>query len=233
MNRFTTTLILASGIALMPSLTHAGTIMKLGFSTDSKPDIAMIEGVLQTADDDFGATFGDQNTEVTFLGVLSGVLASAIEGDRASFSLSDVQVSDDLPTVIGTTLLQPTMGGDFILYDPSNNVLLSGTLGNGTLSGPIGGTATGGFLTTEFGSFTGGSLLATLETQNLSQSSVSISLTDVNDGLGLSLDTDGRLMDFTADATANIGARQEQIPEPAGWVLLLVGLVSCGATRRR
>lgn len=206
----------------------AGTIIKLGFSTDSKPDIELLDGLLSTFDDDFGATLGDQNTEVTFLGALSGALA--IEGDRASFTLSDVVVSTS-PTVIGSTVLQPTEGGTFSLWGPSNELLLSGTLGNGTLSGPTGGTATGGFLTTEFGSFTGGSLLTTLQGSGLSESSLSISLTDVSDGTGFQIDESTQsLTNFTADATANIGG---QVPEPAALSLGLLGLLGVLRIRRR
>ncbi len=228
MYRFTTLAIVATALTFCPASTWAGTIIKLGFGTDSKPDIALSNSTLSTFDDEFGATVGDQNTEVTFLGVLGGALF--IEGDRASFSLADIAVTE-APTVIGTTVLQPTAGGTFSLYGPSNELLLGGTLGSGTLSGPTGGSATGGFLTTGFGSFTGGSLLTLLDAADLSQSSISIALTDVNDGQGLTIDSQsGNVQDFTADGTANLGA---QVPEPSSVVLAIVGLGLVGLGQGR
>jgi hypothetical protein len=232
MNRFFMTLAVATATAFTPAPMFAGTIIKLGFGTDSKPDLELVDGVISTFDDGFGATIGDQNTELTFLGALSGALV--VENDRASFTLENV-VTDGTPTLIGTTLLQPTSGGNFLLYGPSNELLLSGTLGDGILSGPIGGTATGGFLTAQFGDFTGGSLLATLNAADLYQSSLSFGLTDVNDGGGLRIANgegeDGRLLPFSADATANIGG---QVPEPTSSLLLIsaaVGAVLIGRRR--
>ena len=218
MNRLRITLAVASCIAIAAPATDAATIIKLGFSTDSLPDIEMLDNELSTFDDDFGATIGDQNTEVTFLDVLSGAIS--IEGDRASFTLSGVNLTDAPPAIIGSTLVQGTTGGNFVLYDPQNEILLSGTLGSGTLSGPFGGTATGGFLTTEFGSFTGGSLLSILDNAGQTNSSVSISLTNVNDGRGLSVTSDDKLAPFTADATANIGALA--VPEPSSGLLAAI-----------
>ncbi len=203
--------------ALVPAA-QAGTIIKLGFGIDSLPDIELSDGKLSTYDDGAGATQGDQNTEVTFLGVLAGT--TPFEGDRASLTLDNVMLSGE-PTVIGGTVLQATTGGTFDLYDPSNNLLLKGTLGGGTLSGPLNNIATGGFLTTEFGTLTGGSLLPTLNSAGVALSTFSIALTDVNNGLGLKVNADNnRLLPFTADATANIGG---QAPEPAGVVIALLG----------
>lgn len=228
MNRFSMTLTAMALLAMFPATSQAGTIIKLGFSNDSLPDLELIDGEISTFDDGFGATDGDQNTEVTFLGPLAGTYF--IEADRASFTLDNVIVSGS-PTVIGSTLLQPTLGGQFSLWGPSNELLLSGTLGDGTLSGPLGGTATGGFLTTQFGTFTGGALLSILKGVDLVQSSLSFSLTDVNDGGGLAVGTgpEGEmLMPFSADATANIGG---QVPEPTG--LLLCGLAVGGLSLSR
>ncbi|MDG2385301.1 MAG: hypothetical protein P8N76_26765 [Pirellulaceae bacterium] len=226
MNRTLATLVITTVFVLTVPAT-AGTIIKLGFSTDSLPDINLVDAVLSTADDGIGATSGDQNTEVTFLGALSG--ESTIESDNASFTLSSIDLVDN-PTIFGTTILQATEGGSFDLYDQNNDLLLSGTLGKGTLSGPVAGTATGGFLTTEFGMFTDGSLLNILNPENLLQSSFSISLTDVNGGLGLGTSAEGKLEDFSADATANIGARA--VPEPAAILTVIMGLMSLfGLTR--
>jgi hypothetical protein len=198
---------------------QAGTIIKLGFSTDSLPDIELVDNTISTVDDGVGATTGDQNTELTYLGVLGG--GTPIEGATASFTLDNVQLSGQ-PMTFNTTILQATAGGDFSLYDQNNVLLLEGTLGAGTLSGPMGGTATGGFLTTEFGDFTSGTLLPALQLQP--RSTFSVSLTDVNNGLGFDKTDGGDLAPFVADGTANIGA---QIPEPAALLMLIPGILLC------
>ena len=203
MTRFVSTSILTTLILFCASNVQAGTIIKLNFGNDSLPDIELIDGVLSTAADAVGATVGDQNTDVSFLGILSG--ATPIEGDNASLTLEGISLVGD-PLTVGLTVLQATQGGDFTLYDPSNVLLLAGALGDGTLSGPIGGTATGGFLTAEYGTFIDGSLLPLLQAHNATSSSFSISLSDVNGGKGLSLTEDNALADFIADANANIGA---------------------------
>jgi hypothetical protein len=220
------TLFMLTAIAGVPA--QAGTIIKLGFSTDSRPDIELVGDTISTVNDDIGATTGDQNTELTYLGVVAG--QPAIEGANASFTLDNVKLSGQ-PMTFGTTLLQSTSGGDFSLYDQNNVLLLGGTLGAGTLSGPVGGTATGGFLTTEFGDLTSGSLLSVVQQQSL-RSTFSISLTDVNNGAGFSLTGGGDLADFEADGTANIGV--QTVPEPASLLLLLPGLLlSLGIWRRQ
>jgi hypothetical protein len=203
------------------SCADAGTILKLGFGTDSLPDIELTGGVISTNDDGAGATAGDQNTEVTFLGALAGSII--VEGDRASFTVDNITISGEA-TIVGGTVLQPTTGGTFALYDPSNNLLLAGTLGDGTVSGPINNAATGGYLTTEFGTFTDGLLLSQLNTAGFYQSSFAIALTDVNDGNGLSVDSaTNQMAPFTADATANIGGH---VPEPASCLAVLLACLA-------
>jgi hypothetical protein len=214
---------LASCVATLDA--HASTIIKATLGIDASPDIELVDGVLSTFVDAVGATTGDQNTEVTFLETLSS--QSPIMGDHSSFSMDDVLIVDTA-TVFGNTVLQKTSGGNFRLYDPNNVLLLSGTLGNGVLSGPIGGTSTGGFLTTEFGMFTGGSLLSSLS--ELPWSTLSISLTDVNSGSGMALKDDGTLANFSADGTAVIGA---SVPEPASIVILSVGTLGFFIRRHR
>lgn len=226
MNRSIKFLVLALCLTSFSGTTQAGTIIKLGFSTDSLPDIEMSDGVLRTKDDLFGATSGDQNTEVTFQDELNGVIA--IEGDRASFSLSDVQVDTNV-TGTGIFAAQSTSGGKFELWGPSNDLLLSGTLGAGQLSGPVGGSATGSLWTAEFGTFTGGTLKPILEGANLVRSSFAISLTDINDGEGMIVDN-GVLAAFTADATANIAART---PEPTSLGIAALGLLAVPIALRK
>ncbi len=212
---------------LTPSA-YGGTIIKLGFNTDPLPDIQLSNGVLSTSDDLNGSSAGDQATEVAYSDALSG--EADILGATASITLDDVQLIDS-PFVFGNTLLHATQGGSFQLYDDSNSLLLAGSLGDGTLSGALGATATGGFLTTEFGEFTDGSLLPTLQDSALLRSSFSISLTNVNGGGGFATDDSGDLVDFEADATANIGA--QLVPEPSSAALILLGLLGTLTYRRR
>jgi len=204
--------------AILPA--QAGTIMKLGFGTDSRPDIELTGSTISTVDDGVGATSGDQNTELTYLGELGG--ETPIEGATASFTLDNVQLSGQ-PATFGTTILQATTGGNFSLYDQNNLLLLEGTLGAGTLSGPMGGTATGGFLTTEFGNITSGSLMSTLQMNSNLRSTFSVSLTDVNNGAGFDKTVGGDLAPFAADGTAIIGV--QTVPEPAALLMLIPGLL--------
>ncbi|MCA9217887.1 MAG: PEP-CTERM sorting domain-containing protein [Planctomycetales bacterium] len=231
MNRWKTAASVAAMLVAFQQA-NAETIIKLGLSTDSLADIELISGELSTVDDGLGATAGDQNTEVTFLNsVLSAAGSQPFGGNNLSFTMGGVNLAGS-PAMIGNSILQETTGGSFALYDTNNELLLSATLGDGILSGPVGGTATGGFLTTEFGAFTGGSILTAYDL-NLIDSSLSISLTDVNGGDGLSLTNDGQVADFTADATANIGA-SVAAPEPSSLSLFgLALLCMAGIVRRR
>jgi hypothetical protein len=231
MNRIVTTIIAAGIVTFFASGLDAGTIIKVNFSTDSMPDIELVNGVLSTVDDAVDSTDGDQNSEVELLGVLAE--QSVNVGDNASLTFDRIQMSGP-PMTVGGMVLQSTQGGTFDLYDSSNQLLLSGTLGNGTLSGPLGNTATGGFLTTEFGTFTGGSLLPVLLALGpVVRSSFSVSMTDVNDGAGLSRNVDGLLDDFSADASAIIAAQPGSVPEPSGSSLLLLGASSWAVKKRR
>ena len=172
---------------------------------------------------------GDQNTELDFLGILSA--NTAIPGEFYSVTLDGIELVGE-PQLLGPMVVQTTQNGSFRLYDPADILLLEGTLGKGYLSGSVGGTPSGGYLTTEFGAFTGGSLMDQLVSHP--RSSVSISLTDINDGRGMSLssDTPPTLQDFVADGQAQIEAAIP-IPEPASLGLLLIGAGALCFTRRR
>jgi hypothetical protein len=211
-------------IGLTATNLSASTIIKLNLGSDDLPDIELIDGIVSTASDQLGATTGDQNTEVAYLGVLSDIIPTT--GPHYSVTLSGVAISGK-PDVVRGVVIQDTLGGAFSLYNPSNDLLLAGSLGPGTLTGPIGGTATGSILTTEFGAFTDGSLLPILQEGGLTGSTISFALTNVNLGQGLSLLESGDLADFQADAIATIGAN---VPEPGSFLLLLLGL---GFLRRR
>lgn len=227
MSRICIICVLTTLSLVLPPTAYCGTIIKLGFSTDPLPDFTLSLGVLSTSDDlDSGST-GDQATEVAYSDALFG--EADIVGASASITLDNIQLVDS-PFVFGNTILHATQGGDFQLYDEANSLLLAGSLGDGTLSGALGSTATGGFLTTEFGEFTDGSLLPTLQDSVLLRSSFSISLTNVNGGNGFSTDESGDLVDFEADATANIGA--QFVPEPSSTALILMGLLATPAWRR-
>lgn len=134
--------------ALLTAQASAETIIKLGLSTDNLADIELVSGELSTVDDGLGATLGDQNTEVTYLNsLLAAAGGQPFGGNNLSFTMESVAL-DGVPASIGSTILQATAGGTFSLYDSNDVLLLSATLGDGILSGPVGGTATGGFLTT-------------------------------------------------------------------------------------
>ncbi len=223
MNRVSTSLTLAALMLFCTSGVQAGTIIKLSFAgSDSLSDIELVDGVLSTVDDGWGATTGDQLTDISYMSVLSR------PAGFGSVTLDGIKLVGAPVGGVTGFALQATEEGSFSLYDPDNVLLLSGTLGNGTLSGPIGGTATGGFLTTEFGAFTGGSLMGALGDHK--HTTLSISLSDVNNGEGMSLTDSDQLANFTADATANIGANA--VPEPAAIGLLLIGAGVLCFTRR-
>jgi hypothetical protein len=207
----------------------AGTVIKLDLGNDSSNDVQLTDVELETVDDGVGANNGEQNSAVIFLDLLKNAHTDIAFG---SFTLDGVQLAGK-PTVIGTeVIMQPTTGGKFEIWDENDELILSGTLLGGILSGPLGLGATGGFLTTTLGVFDGGSLQQYLDPNS---ASLAFSLTNVNGGQGFSTigsGDDQRLAPFTAHATANLGARG-LVPEPQSGVLLGLGLLGLLASRRR
>ena len=214
--------LVVSLIFFTSGIASANTIIKIDFG-DSVPDIEYGGGILSSINDGNAGTAGDQNTNVLFEGVLGGV--ADIVGEAASFTVDNVTAAGAASVVAGLAI-QSTTGGTFELYDNANALLLSATITTGSISGPVGGSATGSFVTLSFGTFTGGTLLPLIG--DLTSAAIAISLTDVNGGAGLSV-TGVTLDDFSADATANISA----VPEPATMGLLFSGLLGGAVLRRR
>ncbi len=215
-------------LGVLVSSASAETIIKidLGSAGFDGNDVDLTGNVFSTIDDGNASTLGDQNTNVNFVGFLSG--RSDIPADVASFTIADVQISGTA-TILGNVLVQPTAGGSISLWDSSNTLLLSASVGGGAIVGSLGSAATGSFANLTVGSFTGGSLASLL---NPNSFSISLAMTDVNGGAGLS-QSGGELQDFTAGATANISALQ--VPEPSSMVLCglsAMGLIGAVRSRR-
>jgi hypothetical protein len=209
---------------------HAATIMKLNLG-GSGPDLSMAGGVLGTSSDLDATTAGDQNTAIEYTGFLDPI--SDVNTSVASFSLSGV-TAVGAPNVT-SVVSQNFNGGALSLYDPSNILLLSGTLGDSTLVGTLGPPGTGAFFSTTFGSVTGGALAPFIVDNSLS---LSINLTNVNGGAGLSLAPGGQALGaFTADSFVNVGGEPTDsaggLPEPGTLVLAATALFAGAAARRR
>ncbi len=208
---------------------QAGTVLKLSLGNDAAPDVTFNGAVLNTIVDANALTTGDQNTAVEFVDFLGFI--PPIPADDASFTIAGVTAFGAPILMPGGLVVQPFAGGDFALYDPSNALLLSGTLGDSVLSGSTGPAATGALFTTTFGSVTGGSLASLIATDSLT---LSMSMTDVSSAAVPGFSVTNDLLDpFQADVTMNIGATQAEIPEPATALLVLVGGVLLMATRRK
>ena len=222
---------LCAATFLIASDTLAATIIKLGLGGDAAADIEFDGTTLSTVDQLDGATSGEQNTNVEFQGFLDG-MADIIAPPPASFTLSGLMTAGPatgFPTINPVLVIQDFTGGTFDLYNAANVLLLSGTLNNSTLAGPIGPPATGALFTTSFAQVTGGTLASLIAANSLS---LSMSLTDINNGAGFSLGAAAPLLNpFTADVTLNIAG--DVIPEPASAVLVLLAGVSAVLSLRR
>lgn len=218
-------------ICLTAAVSRAGTIIKLNLG-GTGPDIAMNGlGFLSTVPDGLGGA-GDQHTAVEYTGFLD-LLFPDISANVASFSLTSLEVDGPAQLLLPTTLvLQNYKNGTFDLYDASNNVLLSGSLGNSALTGVVGGSGTGALFTTSINSVTGGSLQSYIQPNSLT---LAMNLSDVNSGTGFGV-TGGVVLDpFDADASVLIKAdpNGNVIPEPATVVLVLMGAAAVIAFGRR
>lgn len=212
-------------------IASAGTILKLTLGGDAAADIEFDGALLSTIDDGAATTDGDQNTAVDFTEFLSG--NADILSPDASFTLSGLAPSGAATVFGNVVVIQKFTGGSLSLYDPSNNLLLAGTLAESTLTGTIGPPATGALFSSTFGSITGGSLAPQVLPGSLT---LSMSLNDVNGGAGFSVAgaTAPILDPFTSDATLSIGA--DPIPEPASLLLALaagiLGIAACQRSQR-
>lgn len=213
------------------SAVNGQTIIKLNLG-NTGPDLAMnSSGVLGTTSDGNASTTGDQNTAVEYTGPLDPDFAD-INASIASFSLAGLQTTGTPSVIGGAVINQDFFGGTFNLYDPANNLLLSGNLQDSQLFGIIGGIGTGSIFTTKVGTFTSGLLLPYLEPNSLG---LSIALTNVNNGNGFVVSgSPSALQAFTTDAAVNIiGAKGLGIPEPTSIAIALLGAVGVGLVGRR
>jgi hypothetical protein len=206
----------------MNSAAKAGTILRLNLGADSASDITFsggASGTLGTSSDGNGATTGDQNTGIDYDDFLQSSNPD-VPTSIASFSMSGLAASGP-PTTFGPLLIQNFTGGTLSLYSPTNTLLLSGSLANSALTGPIGPPATGGLFTTSFASVTGGTLQSDIAPGSLT---LSMSLTDINNGAGFGVGGAPSLVleAFRADVSISIAARQ--IPEPASLFVVITGI---------
>lgn len=224
MQRLTSFSVGVCALFALVSVAPAATILKLNLGGVG-PDVAMTgAGVLSTSSDGNALTTGDQNTAIEYTGFLDPLFLD-VPASVASFSLAGLQTSGPAQVVSGVTI-QGFTGGSLSLYDPANNVLLTGSLVNSTLSGSAG---SGIVFTTSVGAFTGGSLQPYLVGNSLS---MTMNLSDINGGAGLTVNPNNVLQAFSADASVNI-AGDAAVPEPVSAILLLVGLPLVAVARMR
>jgi hypothetical protein len=213
--------------ALVATAAHAGTIVKLNLG-NSGPDVEMnSSGIFSTIDDGDASTVGDQNTSIEFTGELG--FEPDLDTDTASFSLSNLTAVGPAQ-ISGPFAVQNFTGGQFILYSSGNLPLLQGTLSTSALAGTAGVPGTGGLFSTNLFNITGGSLAGFIDPNS---SSLALSLSNINDGNGLSIipPTNGALQPFHADATATLASNI--VPEPTSATLLILGCAALLHRRRR
>jgi hypothetical protein len=208
---------------------NAATIIKLSLG-DTGPDIEYSGGTLSTFDDGDNTTLGDQNTDITFLDFLSDI--ANIDTPIASYSLSNVLATG--PAVLFGGITQQFNGGEFQLYDDSDNLLLDVDLGASVLNvNPAGGT--GSVFSITSGNIVGGSLQSRIIDDTIEFSIGLAGITPTAGPLfvpGISIPpvTLGTLGNFQADASQLIAG---EIPEPTSAVMVaLAGLFALPVLRR-
>jgi len=179
---------------------------------------------MSTVSDGDATTTGDQDTAVTYTGFLNFI--PNITTPTASFTLSGLTAAGPVQQV-GSLAIQNFLGGQFELFDSSNNPLLTAGLIGSVLSGGIGPPGTAALFTTSVSSSASGPLAQYFASASLS---MSISMTNVNAGAGLAV-IDGVLQPYLADASVVIAA-DPVVPEPSTLTLLTLGAFGLLARRR-
>lgn len=200
------------------AICRADTIIKLNLGGVG-PDVGMNPaGQFATSSDGDVATTGDQDTAIEFTSFLDPL--PDINPSVASFTLTGLTASGPAQQ-LGNLAIQNFTGGQYNLFDPANNLILSAPLSTSVLTGGIGPAGTGALFTTSSNSPTGGSLAPFIAPGTLS---MSISLINVNGGAGFAVSSNV-LQAFVADASVLISATPTgpNAPEPAAMGLLAAG----------
>ncbi len=243
MNRTTRSTLVGMAVCALLSGTiaslRAATILKLDLG-GSGPDVGQKGGgEFGTFNDGDATTTGDQDTNIEFTSFLDPLFADVTSGN-GSFTITGPLIASPTPTstIPGTPSLviqgYPAIGNlpTFSLYGPGNTLLLTGPTGSVNLVGTLGPPGTGGVISTTLQTVTGGTLKPYLADNSVS---ISISLSNINGGAGLSLNTvEGiRMNPYVADGFVTITAQGANLPEPTSIALLALGaMFATGVSRR-